>query len=205
MNQEQLAATLFPLGDLTKEEVRRIAGELALPVAHKAESQEICFVPENDYAAFLEIYDGVAAAPGPIIDRAGNRLGEHRGITSYTIGQRRGLGVASHDARYVLAIDRGANSITVGAREDTYAAELTATDLNWAGEQPTDGMRVRAAIRYRHEPAPATVQHVNGEEVRVVFDKPQMSITPGQAVVFYEGDNVIGGGTIAGAGGEVAE
>ena len=210
MKQEQLAETLFPLGDLTKEEVRRIAADLELPVARKAESQEICFVPGNDYAAFLETYAGIAATPGPIIDRAGNRLGEHRGITAYTIGQRKGLGAASRHPRYVLAIDSEANSITVGAREDAYTTELTAADLNWiGGEQPEARRRVNAAIRYRHEPAPATVQRLDGGEVRVVFDEPQVSVTPGQAVVFYAdnafgADCVVGGGTIRRAGREVA-
>ena len=197
MTQEQLRSSLFPVGDLTKEEVRRIAGRLQLPVADKPESQEICFVPDNDYAAFLQEYTGAAATPGPIIDRRGNVLGQHRGIVSYTIGQRRGLGIASREPLYVVAIDHERNTITVGTREDVYATELTAARLNWISiEEPEGEMRVKAKIRYLHEEAEATVTPTGKDEVRVRFKEPQMAITPGQAIVFYDGDTVVGGGTI---------
>jgi len=198
MTQEQLQHSLFPVGDLTKAEVRRIAEKLTLPVTDKPGSQEICFIPDNDYARFLEEYTGTAARPGPIIDRQGNILGEHRGIVSYTIGQRKGLGIASRESLYVTAIDPQNNTITVGGKNDVYATELIASDLNWISiEKINSPMNVKARVRYRHRETESTVTPTSTGEVMVEFREPQMALTPGQAVVFYDGDTVVGGGTIA--------
>ncbi len=198
MTQEQLRHSLFPVGGLTKAEVRRIAEKLELPVIDKPESQEICFIPDNDYARFLEEYTGTAARPGPIIDRQGNILGEHRGIVSYTIGQRKGLGIASREPLYVIAIDPQNNTITVGGKNEVYATGLTASNLNWISIEKIDSpMNVKARVRYRHHEAKATVTPTSTSEAMVKFREPQMALTPGQAVVFYDDDSVVGGGLIA--------
>ncbi len=197
MDQEQLGHTLFPLGELTKQEVRRIAERLKLSVAARPESQDICFIPDNDYARFVRAHTGVDAVPGPILDREGNVLGEHRGITSYTIGQRKGLGISSWAPLYVVAIDREKNTVTVGGKEEVYATKLVASALNWVSvERPEKPLSVRAKIRYLHQETEAVVTPAGEDEVRVVFREPQMAITPGQAIVFYDGDTVVGGGTI---------
>ncbi len=204
LTQEQLSHSLFPVGDLTKEEVRGTADRLGLSISDKAESQEICFIPDNDYSRFLREYDGIVPRPGPIIDCRGNAVGEHRGIIYYTIGQRKGLGIASREPLYVTAIYAKENTITVGNKNEVYATELVASDLNWISiEEPDVPMNVKARIRYRHREAAATVTPTGTGEVMVKFQKPQMAITPGQAVVFYDGDIVVGGGLIARAGGEV--
>jgi len=197
MDQEQLGRTLFPVGELTKREVRRIAERLELSVAAKPESQDICFIPDNDYARFVREHTGVDAGPGPILDREGNVLGEHRGITSYTIGQRKGLGISSVAPLYVVTIDREKNTVTVGGKEEVYATGLVASALNWITvERPEKPLSVRAKIRYLHEEAEAVVTPSGEDEAQVVFREPQMAITPGQAIVFYDGDTVVGGGTI---------
>ena len=198
MTQQQLRHSLFPVGSLTKEEVRSIAEKFELPITDKPESQEICFIPDNDYARFLEDYTGTTSQPGPIVDRQGNILGEHRGIVSYTIGQRKGLGIASREPLYVVAIDPKKNTITVDGKDKVYATELVASDLNWISIEGPDGpMSIKAKIRYLHREAEATVTPSDKIEVMVKFREPQMAITPGQAVVFYDGDIVVGGGTIA--------
>jgi len=197
MTQEQLRHTLFPLGGRTKQEVRETADRLGLPVAGKPESQEVCFIADNDYARFVEAYTGETARPGPILDLEGNTLGEHRGITSYTIGQRKGLGITGRQPLYVVGIERESNTVTVGSKEEVYASELAASVMNWISvdglEKPID---VRAKIRYLHEEAKAAVAPIGEDAVQVAFEEPQMAITPGQAVVFYDGDTVVGGGTI---------
>jgi len=201
MTQEQLHHTLFPVGCLTKEEVRHTAEQLGLSVADKAESQEICFIPDNNYPEFLEEYTGITPRPGPIIDHQGNVLGEHRGIISYTIGQRKGLGIASAEPLYVIAIDPDKNTITVGGKNEVYATELIASDLNWILiERPDSPLSVNAKIRYLHREAGAMVIPTSTDEVAVKFHEPQMAPTPGQAVVFYDDDLVVGGGTIAQVG-----
>jgi len=198
MIQEQLEHSLFPVGGLTKAEVRRIAEKLELPVVDKPESQEICFIPDNDYARFLEEYTGSAATPGYIIDRQGNVIGKHRGITSYTIGQRKGLGIASQEPLYVTSIDPEENTITVGEKNEVYATGLIASDLNWISVEKQDGpTNVKAKIRHLHREAEATVTPASTGKVVVEFREPQMAPAPGQAVVFYDGDVVVGGGTIA--------
>jgi len=198
MSQNQLRYALMPLGGFTKERVRQMALELGLPVADKAESQEICFTPDGDYTGFLQEYVPHAVKPGPILDREGNTLGEHRGILFYTIGQRKGLGISASEPLFVVAIDRGRNTVVVGSKRDVYGDELIAADLNWiAIESLKQPLEIKARIRYRHREADAVLTPLpNGERVRVKFKKPQMAITPGQAVVFYHKDTVVGGGTI---------
>ena len=197
MTQEQLSLTLFPVGNHTKTKVREIAGELRLPVATRPESQEICFIPGNNYTEFIRDYAPQAATPGPILSLRGETLGKHRGISFYTIGQRKGLGIAAPEPLYVVDIDHDQNTIVVGSKEETYSDELTASGLNWISidrlEKP---IRVKAKIRYRHPDAEAEITSITEGAVRVKFAKPQMAIAPGQAVVFYNGDTVIGGGTI---------
>ncbi len=197
MTQEQLSHSLFPLGNLTKERVRRMAEQLELPIANKPESQEICFIPDNDYPRFIKGYITDGVKPGPILDRQGNVLGEHRGIIFYTIGQRKGLGISAREPLYVVAINREENAIIVGSKEEVSGTELTASGLNWiAMAKPRRPMRVKAKIRYLHQEAEAMVTFLGENEVQVKFTEPQMAITPGQAVVFYDGDRVIGGGSI---------
>jgi tRNA-specific 2-thiouridylase len=195
MTQHQLKRTLMPLGNLTKQRVRQIAREFNLPVAEKGESQEICFVPDDDYPGFLESY--VKAKPGPMIDRKGNILGEHRGIIHYTVGQRRGLGISAREPLYVLAIDPDRNAVVVGSRGEVFGSGLVAAEVNWIlAEKPTRPIAVEAKIRYLHKQASAMVTPLGSGKAHVRFEQPQMAIAPGQAVVFYQGDAVAGGGTI---------
>lgn len=197
MTQEQLKRTLMPVGDFTKERVREIAEEKDLPVVNKPESQEICFIPNNDYREFLKKNIPEIAKAGPIMNREGEVLGEHQGIIFYTIGQRKGIGVTSKYPLYVTAIDRENNAIVVGKREEVYSDELIANDTNFiAISELKESVKVEAKIRYRHKSSPATVIPINGDSVRVKFDQPQWAVTPGQSVVFYIGDVVIGGGKI---------
>ncbi len=198
MTQEQLGRSLFPIGELTKREVRDIAGGHDLPVADKPESQEICFVADDDYARFVTEHVGREPLPGPILDVRGRVLGEHRGIASYTVGQRRGLGIPGTEPHYVVAIDPEQNTVTVGTREDIYGDELTASALNWITfDRLERKIEVTAKIRYRHEAAAATVAPLDGDNACITFREPQPAIAPGQAVVFYDGDAVVGGGSIA--------
>ena len=198
MTQNQLRQALVPLGRFTKERVRGMARELELPVANKPGSQEICFVPDGDYPRFLKEYVPQAARPGPILDEQGNTLGQHQGILFYTIGQRKGLGISAREPLYVIAIDRERNAIIVGTKNKVYSDELTATDLNWiAIEPPEQPLEVKAKIRYRHREVDVVITPLLSEDrVHVKFKQPQMAVTPGQAIVFYDGDIVVGGGTI---------
>jgi len=197
LTQKQLEHTLLPIGNFSKARVREIAKELELPVAAKPESQEICFIPDGDYPKFLKEYVSQSIRPGPIVDRQGNTLGEHRGILFYTIGQRRGLGISAEVPLYVTAIVSERNAIVVGGKEEVYGTELIASGLNWISlaklKQP---ITARAKIRYLHKEAEAVIVPVDEDKVRVRFTEPQMAITPGQAIVFYDGNTVIGGGTI---------
>lgn len=195
MTQEQLAHTLMPLGHLTKEGVRKIAKDTGLPVAEKEESQEICFIPDNNYRRFLKSY--LSPHPGPIVDRKGNVLGTHKGIINYTIGQRKGLRIASSKPLYVLAIDARKNAVVIGDEKEIYDTDLTGTDARWIEGKPEGTMRLKARIRYNMEGAQATVKLLTNGRVRVAFNRPQRAITPGQAVVFYHGDLVVGGATIS--------
>jgi tRNA-specific 2-thiouridylase len=190
LTQEQLATTLFPVGAYTKGEIRRMAGALDLPVAEKPESQD--FVAGGYRALF-----GGAVNPGPILDEQGAVLGEHQGIHRYTIGQRRGLGIARGTPLYVIAIDQERNAVVVGPVERLYSSGLVAGSVNWiAIDALAAPRRVRARIRYRHEEAPAVIAPASDGRVAVSFEAPQRAVTPGQAVVFYDGDTVVGGGTI---------
>jgi tRNA-uridine 2-sulfurtransferase len=200
MQQDELARTLFPLGDLPKSETRRLAHEFGLPVAGKPESMEICFVPDNKYARYVEEHAPEASQPGPIVDVTGRYLGEHPGILNFTVGQRKGLGITSPEPLYVIGIEPERNTVVVGPDKDLMCRELVAEDLNLVALPALEGhVACRARIRYRMSEAPATIEPLPEEGegvVRVVFDEPQRAITPGQAVVFYDGDVVLGGATI---------
>jgi tRNA-specific 2-thiouridylase len=197
LTQEQFSRTMFPIGNLTKDEVKNIAVELGLPAISRPESQEICFIPDNNHAAFVEEYTAKAIVPGSIRDEAGSILGQHRGIASYTVGQRKGLGIAAAEPLYVTSIESEQNTVIVGTKEQTYGMELIAGGLNWiAIDPPENPIKVKAKIRYRHIEAEATVTSQADSRVYVKFTLPQTAITPGQAIVFYDGDNVLGGGMI---------
>ncbi len=197
MTQEQLEHTLMPLGNFTKEEVRQIAREKDLAVADRPESQEICFIQDETYREFLEKCMPEGVRPGSILNKEGEVIGKHRGIIFYTIGQRKGIGVATKEPLYVIAIDKERNSIVVGKEKDVYGDELIANDVKYiavAGLKEPAKLNVK--IRYLHQASPALVSPLNKDEVKVKFEKPQRAITPGQAAVFYDGDIVVGGATI---------
>ena len=196
LTQEQLSRTLFPLGGMTKPEVRRLAARYGLRVAEKGESQEICFVPDNDYVRFLEEARGAGELDGDIVDSRGNVLGRHRGTYRYTVGQRKGLGVAHPHPLYVLGVDTEKRQVVVGSREELASPGLVATDLNWIIPPPGKPLEVTCKIRYRHRPVPCTVIPLPDNRVEVRFTAPEKSVTPGQAVVFYREDEVLGGGCI---------
>ncbi len=206
LTQDQLSRAYFPLGEMLKSEVRDIARDAKLNTAEKQESQEICFVPDGKYSEFIdrflehegretEIPDG-----GEIVNAAGEKLGEHTGIHRYTVGQRRGLGIAHEKPLYVVQIERARNQIIVGEADELDTMEFTAKGVNWvAYEQPTEPVRALVKVRYRHDPAIATIHALPDAHARIVFDEPQRAITPGQATIFYDtatGEEVIGGGWI---------
>ncbi len=197
LTQTELARTLFPLGGLTKSEVRARAAAAGLPVAEKPESQEICFVPDDDYAGFLRDRCPGAFRPGPIVDAAGRVIGAHDGIAHFTVGQRKGMGIAAPRPLYVLRVDAERNTIVAGPSEALYGRSLEAGGMNWISIDRLTGPRnVRARIRYKHAEAAARVEPAGPDRVRVEFVQPQRAIAPGQSVVFYDGDIVVGGGTI---------
>jgi len=198
LTQEQLAGAMFPIGGLRKEDVRQHARRLGLSTAEKPESQEICFVADGDYRAFLRDRDPGVFRPGAIVDGEGRILGRHAGVASFTVGQKRGLGLQSGRRLYVLDLDPDENTVTVGEAEALERRRLTARRVNFIGcDPPARPLRVEARIRHSHVPAPATVRALDGERAEVVFDSPQRAITPGQSVVWYQGDLVVGGGVIA--------
>jgi tRNA-specific 2-thiouridylase len=203
--QGQLSRVLFPLGAMTKDEVRQKARNLDLKTKDKRESQEICFVPENNYRKLIlerraHEAEGIGSGqvePGLIKDTEGRVLGKHPGIEFFTIGQRRGIGVTFGRPKYVVSINPADNTITVGSKTDLLESGLTASDLNWISINKLENpMEVQAKIRYNHKPSKAMIYPVEGERVKVIFDEPQLAITPGQAIVFYDGDIVVGGGWI---------
>jgi len=202
LKQEQMARTLFPLGDLTKSEVREIARRAKLPVAEKPESQEICFVPTGDYAMFLEAYlkeQGMAVpgGRGEIVTTAGEVLGFHNGLHHYTVGQRRGLGLAAGRPFYVVEIDTERNRLVVGGESEVSQGNCEVSGVNWiAFEKPNGPLEAQVKIRHRHEPAEAIVEAIGEDRARVKFCAAQRAVTPGQAAVFYQGQLVIGGGWI---------
>ena len=203
LTQEQLSRTLFPLGNLQKPEVRELARQYGLALAEKPDSQEICFVPTGDYKAFLDAYtaeqgETVPDTAGELVTADGEVIGTHRGIHNFTVGQRKGLGIATGSPLYVLEIKSPSRQVVVGNNDDLYSRTLRARDVNWiAIDDLRAPMRVSIKIRNRHEPAPATIEKTHGGEVVATFDQPQRAITPGQAAVFYDGDSVVGGGWIA--------
>lgn len=196
LKRELLSHLMFPLGGISKTEVRLLARKLGLAVADKPDSVEICFVPGNDHAAFIRQRQTDLQTAGQFVDKAGNVLANHDGYEKYTIGQRKGLGFAAGSRRFVLDIVPATNTVVIGDREDLLAASLLASGVNWLVEPPTKPLRCQAKIRYRALAAPAEVHLLDQEDVRVDFDDPQSAITPGQAVVFYDGEQVLGGGWI---------
>lgn len=198
LNQTRLRHVLFPVGEYTKDEVRALARRFNLPVAAKQESQDLCFLGDNDYRRFLREYSDRAAVAGPILNAAGEQVGEHDGLSFYTIGQRKGLGLTAPEPLYVLSKDVGRNALIVGPREALGRSALLVRDVNWiAGTPPADGTAVQVKIRYK---AKGVAAHLSTEEngrVRVHFDEPAYGITPGQGAVFYNGEICLGGGLIA--------
>ncbi len=196
LTQEQLAHVMFPLGDKTKSQVREIAEEQGFLNARKKESQDICFVPDGDYASFIEKTTGKTYPCGKFIDTKGNVLGEHKGIIRYTIGQRKGLGLALPAPMYVKEKDMENNTVILSYEDEIFSSSLTASDFNWiAFDKPEKEFRCTVKTRYRSKEAAACV-YPDGDKVRIVFDEPQRAVTKGQAAVLYDGDTVIGGGTI---------
>jgi tRNA-specific 2-thiouridylase len=202
LTQEQLAHTLFPLGGLTKPEVRELAAQYGLALSEKPDSQEICFIPGNDYKQFLTAYleeqgERLPETAGELVAPNGKVLGRHEGIFNFTVGQRKGLGVSSPTPLYVLRIDPASHQVTVGANAELASKTLRARGLNWISiPELTAPIRVQIKIRHRHEPAWATLEPSGADEVLATFDKPQRAVTPGQSAVFYDGDEVVGGGWI---------
>jgi tRNA-specific 2-thiouridylase len=197
LTQEQLSRASFPVGGLSKPEVRAYAKAVGLPVADKPDSQEICFIPDGDYASFVERRLPEGAKAGPIMSAEGQVLGRHEGVHRFTVGQRKGLRLSSSEPLYVLEIDPASATVVVGAREALDDAGCDVGGVNWtAGRAPSAAARLSVQIRHRHPPAPAIVTALEGGRARVEFDAPQRAITPGQAAVFYDGDEVIGGGWI---------
>ena len=201
LTQEQLSRAMFPVGNRPKASVRAYARERQLPVADKADSQEICFVPDHDYARFVATRDPDVARQGPIVDEAGRTLGRHDGLHRFTVGQRKGLGLASSPGAssapmYVLQLRPSDRAVVVGPKLSLERTTLTASGVNWIVEEPGGPRRATVQIRHRHPAAAATVRALGGRRAEVVFDAPQIAVTPGQAAVFYDGDSVLGGGWI---------
>ena len=197
MTQDQLVHTMFPLGSMQKTEVRAIAEESGFVNADKPDSQDICFVPNGDYASVIELQTGKESAEGNFVDKQGNNLGRHKGVIHYTIGQRKGLGVSSTEPLYVCNICPKDGNVVLGSNDDLFSREADVSDFNWiSGEVPGSEFRCKAKIRYRQPEQWVTVIPTGADTVHIVFDEPQRAITPGQAAVFYDGDTVLGGGTI---------
>ena len=202
LTQEQLSRTLFPLGEMQKPAVREMASDAGLNVAAKPDSQEICFIPGGDYNAFLKAYldeqgEELPDSSGELVSSSGEIIGHHQGIQSFTVGQRKGLGLTSPDPLYVLAIHPHSHQVTVGSNDELMSTDLRANRLNWISipELP-EPIRVTIKVRHRHTPAPATLSPASDGTVTATFDEPQRAITPGQAAVFYQQDEVVGGGWI---------
>jgi tRNA-specific 2-thiouridylase len=203
LTQSQLSRALFPLGEMSKPEARDAARSHGLAVADKKESQEICFVPDGNYAGFIDRYLEAEGATdrlpgvGEIVDTQGRVIGQHGGIQKYTIGQRRGIGIADERPLYVISLEATKNQVVVGSEAGLLGREFVAAGVNWiALNDPVDAVQAEVRVRYRHTAAPATITPLENGRVRVVFDEPQRAITPGQATVFYRGDEVVGGGWI---------
>ena len=200
LTQRQLSQVAFPLGEMpSKDEVRRIAAEFGLPVAQKSESQEICFIPNDDYVAFLEQDPQLVGSPGEIVHQKGSVIGRHSGTHRYTVGQRKGLGIAWKEPLYVVAIDAKGSRITVGEVGGLFAPGLQVSDLNWVVPPEGERFQVTCKIRYRQQPVECEVTLLGEGLGEVSFSEPQKSVTPGQSVVFYRGDELLGGGRITAA------
>ena len=198
LGQEELQSLTFPVGAYTKSQVREMARRRGLPVADRDESMEICFVTDDDYRRFLQEHDPQSMRPGPIYDLSGQEIGQHKGLPGYTVGQRRGLGIAAPEALYVLRLDVARNALIVGTAGELGQQVLLADEVSYTGGEPPDGpVRVEAKIRYKARLADATWMPLEGKRARVTFDEPLRDITPGQAVVAYQGDLVLGGGIIS--------
>jgi len=203
LTQDQLSRTLFPLGGIRKPEVREVARQKGLALAEKPDSQETCFVPGGNYKSFIDAYleeqgESLPDTSGELVTRTGEVIGSHAGIHNYTVGQRKGLGISRSSPLYVLEIRGDKRQVVVGEQEELYSRTLRARRLNLiAVEEFEAPMRITARIRNKHTPAPATVEKISTDEALVTFDEPQRAITPGQAVVFYDGETVVGGGWIA--------
>ena len=197
LTQDRLARVILPLGGLTKAQVREIAEANGFPNASRSDSQDICFLPDGDYGTFIERYSGKTPQPGDFVDLNGKKLGEHRGITRYTIGKRRGLGISSDGRLFVKELDTASNTVVLGDNDSLYNKQLVAGDINLIAADKIEGeMSITAKIRYAHAGAAAKVRQTGESEITVTFDEPQRAITKGQYVVLYDGDTVIGGGVI---------
>lgn len=197
MTQAQLRRTLFPLGELTKPQVREIAEREGFLNAKKHDSQDICFVPDGDYAAFIQEYTGKTYAPGPVLDVDGNRIGTHRGIIHYTVGQRKGLGLALGKPMYVKEADAKTNTVTLATNDQLFSTKVYAEHLNWiSGKIPTEPVSVMARVRYHGKDQPATLHFQGNGNILAEFQVAQRAVTPGQAIVFYDGDTMLGGAEI---------
>ena len=198
LTQEQLSRTLMPVGEYTKDEIRKMAEQIGLSVANKPDSQEICFIPDHDYAKFIRENSGCKFAEGNFVDKDGNILGRHKGIAHYTIGQRKGLNLAMGRPVFVTQIRLETNEVVIGEHDDVFSRRLVCNKLNWMSVDGFQGrdMQVTAKIRYSHKGAPCVIREIGNDLVECTFEEPQRAATPGQAVVFYDGDHVAGGGTI---------
>ncbi len=198
LSQEQLAHTLFPLGNMRKSEVRGLAAESGFTNARKPDSQDICFVPDGDYARVIELHTKKAPLAGNFVDPDGNILGRNKGVIHYTIGQRKGLGLSLPQPMYVCGILPESGDVVLGTEKELFSTEADAYDFNWiSGDPPNGAIRCKAKIRYRQKEQWALVTPCGADKVHIAFDEPQRAITPGQAAVLYDGDTVLGGGTIA--------
>lgn len=197
MTQNELAHTEFPLGEISKDEVRKIAESHDFINANKPDSQDICFVPDGDYVSALKRFTGKEYAPGDFVDQDGNVMGTHKGIVGYTIGQRKGLGISAEHPLYVTELDVKNNQVVLGKNEDLFTTTTIVKNINWIDStDDRSTFKCKAKVRYRMTEQPCTVERIDATSAKVVFDEPQRAITPGQAAVFYDGDVVLGGGTI---------
>lgn len=196
INRDILGRILFPVGNFTKPAIRELAAEAGLRVATKPDSQEICFIPDNNYVGFLERYRGKPDTAGDFVDTSGKVLGQHPGYEQFTIGQRRGLGITFGEPRFVIRIESDTRRVVLGTHQDLARKELTADGLSWLVDDLPSDFRCHAQIRYQHTAAPATVELLDHDQVRVLFDEPQFGVAPGQALVLYDGDRVLAGGWI---------
>ncbi len=195
MTQEELAHTALPLGEYSKDEVRKIAEENGFINANKPDSQDICFVPDGDYAAAIKRFTGKVYKPGDFVDMEGNVLGQHKGIINYTIGQRKGLGISAEHPLYVVKLDMENNRVILGTNDDLFSREVNVENINWINTVG-DTVTCKAKIRYRMKEQPCTVTKTGETSAKILFDEPQRAATPGQSAVFYDGDVVLGGGII---------